>query len=146
MEIEVVNRKKITNADLGWASLSCNEKSQSLSIDAKEFGIRITPKGFHLTYTIHRPTHDHNNSPDIFFEMPESGRIVEYNESATLTVQSSSGYTALDMRFNDYVWERGLHLIVQEWEYKRMRELVQKKGVKALLDRIGYEGHFHMFK
>ena len=146
MEISVTEKKKIDNADLGWASLSADEKRQALNVSTKEFNLRITPKGFHLSYTIHRPTHDHNNSPDIFFEMPESGRIVEYNEPATLTVQSSSGYTALDMRFDDYVWERGLHLIIQEWEYKRMREIIQKKGVKALLDRIGYEGHFHLFK
>jgi len=64
-----------------------------------------------VKWTIHRPCHDHNNSPNVELKIPpkgaqecECGKHEERN--AELTIESNSGHLKLATFFKNYVWYR----------------------------------------
>ena len=117
----------------GFSSKWRGEEAITLRTDA--FEIVMYEKGIRIHYTIFR-NHDHDNVPSIFFELPEGGCVKEYENTAKLTVQSDSGHLNLEMLYDDYVWERGLKLVVKKYEYEELRNIYKNKGLDALLNHL----------
>ena len=137
MKVKIVRMEEASELQLPWGrGFTHNWKGdEAITIQTKAFETTIHPAGVKISYTIFR-NHDHNNSPEIFFELPEEGHVKEHENSAKLTVQSSSGHLNLDMFYNDYVWERGLELVVKKYEYEKLRSIYENKGLEALLNHL----------
>ena len=112
------------------------KKDEAITIRAKGFEVTVHSQGAKIDYTIFR-NHDHDNSPSIFFNMPEEGCVKEFDNDATLTVQSDSGHLSLKMLYNDYVWETGLELVVKKQEYEKLKHVYRSRGTSALLATLG---------
>ncbi len=141
MRIESVTLEEVGHVSLPWGkiikTIRGKELSVQVSMDNGGFEVSLSPSGLRLHYTIHRPGHDHNNRPTIAFDMPEGGKVIEGKNSATLTVRDDSSHLSLEMKYDNYVWETGLDLVVEQWEHKRLRGLYDRKGLEALLEGIG---------
>ena len=148
MEVNITKKETIESADFGWGSLSYHPKWEILSVKTKEFTLSIKPLKVSLEYVIHRPKHDHNNSPTITWEIPEGGvidpfpygssRNIEGTE-ATLRVQDDSGHLRMKMLYDYYVWESDMELVIKKREYESLRMIAKNKGIDYLLEHLGIQ-------
>jgi len=136
MKCKFESTVNVGEIELPWARISSSKDDKYLSISTREYDLFISPTKVRIKYVIHRPDHDHDNWPEITFEVPENG-IVEGKSKGILTVQDDSDHLNLDMRYNNYVWKRGLHLVVQEYYDKELHWMAIHRGLKVLLDKLG---------
>ncbi len=138
MKARIIEDKEVEEVLTDWANIKHKSRYDSLVIETDNFDLTVKKTGFHLTYRIKRPSHDHDNYPDIYFEIPEEG-VIEGQTSAELRVVSDSGHLELDMKYDEYVWERGLDLIVKDHFMKHLRYIYNKYGLSELLKELNIQ-------
>jgi len=106
-------------------------KSGHLLLANEDFKINIwteddATREIVINYRIHRPGHDHDNSPEIILEIPKDGVIMPdcgytgklKSQRAQLTIQSDSGYMMLETFAKEYVWHKRARFYIPAYCWK----------------------------